>query len=265
MVFFHYLSAIFTNAGSIPEVLPLELAPTVTMCYRCTVPRPPRAHHCNVCGACVLRMDHHCPWIANCVGLHTHRHFYLSLFFMSVGGLYMITVGRGDFVKHSTELQQPLDLSSVDPRPWTHSDRSATMTVLHKLSSVYFQLALVAVPLVMGLCIWQSYLITRGETNVEYHINERFRQRLRRRGLLYRNPYDFGPKANWLHFLALYNPGEFPRILVPSRGTLVRRFLMRVLLPSRTVLCENGLNYKLNIPTVQSVIESLSESNNEEV
>jgi ribosomal protein L40E len=31
-------------------------------CQKCQCYKPPRAHHCRVCGRCVLRMDHHCPW-----------------------------------------------------------------------------------------------------------------------------------------------------------------------------------------------------------
>ena len=34
----------------------------------CQVLQPPRAHHCRQCGKCVRKMDHHCPWINNCVG-----------------------------------------------------------------------------------------------------------------------------------------------------------------------------------------------------
>jgi palmitoyltransferase len=47
-----------------------------THCKKCGV-RPERAHHCNVCDVCVLRMDHHCPWINNCVGLGNHKVFLL--------------------------------------------------------------------------------------------------------------------------------------------------------------------------------------------
>lgn len=34
-------------------------------CHCCMVYKPDRVHHCSVCGQCVLRMDHHCPWIAS--------------------------------------------------------------------------------------------------------------------------------------------------------------------------------------------------------
>lgn len=110
LVFFHYFSSVLKHAGPVPLVLPPNL-PSVTICARCIRSRPMRAHHCVVCGECVLRMDHHCPWIANCVGLHSHRHFYLALCFMTIGGLYMLTVGRWEFQVHDAEFGLELNTS----------------------------------------------------------------------------------------------------------------------------------------------------------
>jgi hypothetical protein len=34
-------------------------------CTKCQAPKPERTHHCSFCKRCVLKMDHHCPWLAN--------------------------------------------------------------------------------------------------------------------------------------------------------------------------------------------------------
>lgn len=41
--------------------------------------KPDRCHHCRLCGLCILRMDHHCPWIYNCVGYANYKFFFLLL------------------------------------------------------------------------------------------------------------------------------------------------------------------------------------------
>merc|ERR1719277_779772 len=37
-------------------------------CKWCGKYKPDRCHHCRVCKTCILKMDHHCPWIYNCAG-----------------------------------------------------------------------------------------------------------------------------------------------------------------------------------------------------
>jgi len=50
-------------------------------CKWCGKYKPDRCHHCRVCRTCVLKMDHHCPWIYNCVGFRNYKFFFLLLFY----------------------------------------------------------------------------------------------------------------------------------------------------------------------------------------
>ncbi|KAF8550808.1 zf-DHHC-domain-containing protein [Imleria badia] len=46
-------------------------------CRKCWAPKPERTHHCNLCGRCVLKLDHHCPWLGGkCVGHRTYPAFF---------------------------------------------------------------------------------------------------------------------------------------------------------------------------------------------
>ena len=41
--------------------------PGWSVCIKCSMYRPPRAHHCRICRRCIRKMDHHCPWLELCI------------------------------------------------------------------------------------------------------------------------------------------------------------------------------------------------------
>lgn len=49
-------------------------------CKTCRISKPDRTHHCSICERCVLKMDHHCPWLvcyffekSGCVGFGNYK------------------------------------------------------------------------------------------------------------------------------------------------------------------------------------------------
>ena len=54
--------------------------------------RPPRAHHCRICQRCIRRMDHHCPWINNCVGERNQKYFLQFLFYVGILAIYSMVL-----------------------------------------------------------------------------------------------------------------------------------------------------------------------------
>ena len=80
------------TAGSDPGILqkqtPVELevqrerleeegrAQNMTVCVLCNVYREPGTSHCYDCNACIIELDHHCPWTGKCIGRNNLKYFY---------------------------------------------------------------------------------------------------------------------------------------------------------------------------------------------
>ncbi|KNZ73199.1 Palmitoyltransferase ZDHHC15 [Termitomyces sp. J132] len=91
-------------------------------CRKCWAPKPERTHHCSACGRCVLKMDHHCPWLGNnCIGHRTYPaflHFLLSVtllaLYIAIISIFALIYAFNDpyvMVRHSlTIARQPVEI-----------------------------------------------------------------------------------------------------------------------------------------------------------
>ena len=55
-------------------------------CSDCCIDVPLRAKHCKTCNKCIATFDHHCSWIANCIGEKNKR---LFIIFLTIHSIYI--------------------------------------------------------------------------------------------------------------------------------------------------------------------------------
>ncbi|KAI4897271.1 hypothetical protein NFI96_024630 [Prochilodus magdalenae] len=74
----------------------------IRYCERCHLVKPDRCHHCSVCDKCILKMDHHCPWVNNCVGFSNYKFFTLFLAYSLLYCLFITATDLQYFIKFWT-------------------------------------------------------------------------------------------------------------------------------------------------------------------
>ncbi|KAH9101874.1 hypothetical protein AeMF1_021429 [Aphanomyces euteiches] len=134
------------------------------MCRSCLKPKPTRTHHCSVCRMCVVKMDHHCPWVGNCVGLRNYKFFFLFVSYGAITCAWILFRLFDRFVRAVHHLDNSLPLHAL---------------------IAYVMSASVTLSLLIFVC-FHTYLICNGQTTLELNIYGR------------RSPYKYHQIAqNW--------------------------------------------------------------------
>jgi len=160
-------------------------------CKWCSKYKPDRVHHCRICKSCVLRMDHHCPWIANCVGYRNHKYFLLLVFYAVLNSHFIVyTLSES--------------VSRVLVEETTFEVRAQVIFGMTLASMMVF--------IVTAFLAFHVWLVTRNTTTIEFC--EKRLLRPENRGY---SSYDIGPMENiksvlgrrpWLWWLPLDAPSS---------------------------------------------------------
>jgi len=151
-------------------------------CKTCNSYKPPRAHHCKHCKRCTLTMDHHGPWIANCVGHGNAPHFLRFLYAVEITIIY-------HFALISARIA---DWWSGPGAFWMPPGNAEMVLILLNYLGGIIVLSLVGI-----FCIYHTWLLCNGTTTIESSERDRVRTIVRRgriREIHY--PFDLGPYAN---------------------------------------------------------------------
>ena len=145
---------------------------TWKICQFCKEVKPLRTHHCSICGICVLKMDHHCPWINNCIGQNNQRYFLLFLFHSFCYTFFVFILTLPILLFHK-KFQNNLN------KDITISKDNLNMKEIKYISV----LAIVSLIIECFFSGWNWYLALNGNTTLEfwadktnfYNINEGIR------------------------------------------------------------------------------------------
>eukprot|EP00667_Euglena_gracilis_P017541 EG_transcript_18493 len=188
------------EAQMLQEKAPLKGKGWTKFCKHCKLPKPPRAHHCHMCGTCILKMDHHCPWINACVGHFNHRYFILFVLYLGLSCLWAVLTLA---LYYLGLLASPAKQEPNAP-----------------ISALIFTFA-ICLPVFLSMLLffgWNFYLVTTNQTTIEFHYNRDLKEQMKSRGEVYTNPYDVGITRNLLQVFGPFR--SYWAVLLPSVAKL---------------------------------------------
>ena len=139
-------------------------------CGKCVKNRPQRAHHCSVCGRCFMKMDHHCPWVFNCVGFANQKIFFIFVCYTNIGCITALGMFIGYLCSNS--FRHLFDVAKNRKLDFAQNNMRIFGDHFKKIGDIIMAIGAPVIVLftlcsVSVLLLSQIYLISRNITNIE--------------------------------------------------------------------------------------------------
>ncbi|CAF0936672.1 unnamed protein product [Rotaria sordida] len=193
VIFYNYFRAVFVGPGFVPKgwkPAKIEHEKYLQYCDVCEGFKAPRAHHCKKCRRCVMKLDHHCPWINTCTGHFNHANFCWFMFYAILG------------CTHALLMLCPCIYRALFAQYYIYA-RIKNVPIIY-FTFVGLISCILSIGLALGvifavgfLLIVQLRSIMRNQTGIESWILRKARDRNHRRAKAFIYPYDLGFKENF--------------------------------------------------------------------
>eukprot|EP01064_Diplonema_japonicum_P009370 TRINITY_DN16858_c0_g1_i1.p1 TRINITY_DN16858_c0_g1~~TRINITY_DN16858_c0_g1_i1.p1 ORF type:complete len:367 (+),score=37.76 TRINITY_DN16858_c0_g1_i1:57-1103(+) len=187
-----YIKVVRTGPGHLPfkyksghPVLTEDEMLDLPQCVPCEAYKPFRAHHCRKCNVCVLRYDHHCPWVGQCIGFRNHKVYYVLIWYIMVASMVWLGTAFA-VVKHESQNE------------WSEKPKWYGSLFIAAFSMVCFIFIGVSV-----LVLQHTVFISKNMTDIEYRKQD--------------SSFDLGSKK--ANFFAVCGDGAKAAFLFPFSAT----------------------------------------------